>query len=181
MKPTQQFRPSNLRAALSVLLVVITVGGGALFYWGLSVVREYTVAVNQRSADAVASSKQVQELQVLKNQIAQSDSLISKANQLFSTPSSYQAQVLNDVRTYAASAGLTIANTSFPNPAETGTHSIVITFRSPVSYSKLITFLNNVEGNIPKLQVSEMTLGHVNGGNADSVRLGETKIQIAVR
>jgi hypothetical protein len=180
MKQKQQFRPSNLRTILAVLLVVISVGGGALFYWGLTIVRDYAVTVNQRAVDAVASSKQVQELQVLKNQLTQSDSLISKANQLFASPTSYQAQVLNDVRAYAGAAGLSIANTSFPNTSETGTYSIVLTFKAPVSYSKLITFLNNVEGNLPKLQVSEITLGYVNGG-ADSVQVGEVKIQVAVR
>lgn len=180
MKPKKQFRPADLRTLLAVLLVIVTLGGGALFYWGLNIVREYAVTVNQRGVDAEASGKQIQELQLLKSQLDQSNSLVEKANQLFSTPEAYQAQVLNDVRSYADAAGLAIANTSFSDPSTGSTYAITVSFQEPVLYSELIAFLNNVESNLPKLQVSKIALGQT-GGGADSVKVNELKIDIAVR
>ncbi len=181
MKPKKQFRPQNLRAILAFLLILLVVGGGAGFYWGIGLVREYAVQVEQRLADADASAEQLRGLQTLKNQLAQSDSLVEKANQLFATPSSYQQQTLGDVKKYADAAGLAIANTSYGDPAEDSTYSMTVTLREPVAYSKLIAFLNNIESNLPKLQVSSISLGRVEGGNSDSVKTGDIKINISVR
>lgn len=181
MKPKKQFRPQNLRTLLAFLLVVLVVGGGAGFYWGIGLVREYAVQVEQRLADADASAEQLRGLQTLKNQLTQSDSLVEKANQLFATPASYQQQTLSDVKKYGDAAGLTIANTSFGDPAADGAHTMTLTLREPVAYSKLIAFLNNIESNLPKLQVSSISLGRVDNGNADSVKTGDIKINISVR
>lgn len=181
MKPKQQFKPQNLRTLLAILLALLLLGGGAAFYWGLGIVRDYSVEVSHRQADADASGKQIQELQLLKTQLTQSNSLVEKANQLFATQDSYQSQLLKDVEAYAAAAGLSITNTSLSDGASTGVHTLTVTFNEPVSYSSLITFLTNIESNLPKLQVSSIALGHVDGNKPDSVKTGEIKIDITVR
>ncbi len=181
MKPKKQFGPSNLRTILAVLLVVIIGAGGALFYFGLGMVREYAEEVNQSAVDAEASGKQINQLQTLRNQLSQSNSLVDKANQLFATPANYQTQALRDVKNYANAAGITIASTNFSDPAQTGTYSMTVTFKNPVTYSKLIAFLNNLEGNLPKLQVSSIALGHADSSNPDYVQTGEIKIDVSVR
>ncbi len=181
MKPKKQFKPQNLRAILATLFVILLIGGGAGFYWGLGQVSEYSEQVNQKLADAEASGEQIGSLQVLKGQLTQSNNLIEKANQLFATPATYQAQVLRDLKNYADAAGLSISNTAFSSPGETGIYSISITLKQPVSYTKLITFLNNVESNLPKLQVSSIALGRPANGGPDSVKTGDIKIDISVR
>lgn len=180
MEPKKQFKPQNLRAILAALFIIVLLIGGVGFYWGISVVRTYAVEVNRRLADADASGKQVKELQVLKEKLAQSDALVAKANQLFATPASYQSQVLSDLKVYADNAGLSITNTAFLDPAE-GTYAITITLKQPVSYTSLITFLNNIESNLPKFQVSSVSLGRAGNGSADSVKTGDIKIDISVR
>jgi len=181
MKQKKQFGPKNLRAILSVLLTLIIIGGGFLFYKGLGIVEEYAVKVDQRLADASASERQLSELQTLKSQISQSNSLIDKANQVFASPATYQGQVLNDLKNYADAAGLSLANTSFSNPDETGSHSVTVTFGGAVSYQKLLTFLGNIEGNLPKLQVSSISLARPSNATSDSVRVDDIKINISVR
>lgn len=180
MKPKKQFKPQNLRAILTTLLVVLVVGGGGLFYYGLTLVQEYSVDVNHRLADATASGEQISQLQTLKTQLSQSNSLIEKANQLFVNPSTYQGQMLNDVKNYADAAGLGLAATSFEDPATTGTYTMKLTLRQPVSYSGLINFLNNIESNLPKLQVSSIELKYANVKDPNSIGTGEIKIE-AVR
>ena len=181
MKQKQPFGPSNLRTILAVLLVIIIAGGGAVFYFGLGMVREFAGEVNQSAVDAEASGAQISQLQTLRNQLSQSNSLVDKANQLFATPGNYQTQALRDVKNYANAAGLTIASTNFADPAQSGAYSMTVTFKNPVSYSKLIGFLNNIEGNLPKLQVSSIALGHADSSNPDFVQTGEIKIDISVR
>lgn len=176
----QLLTPQSLRSILSFFLIVIVLGGTALFYFGLEAVRTYAVSVNQRLEDANASDKQVGQLQTLKNQLAQSESLIEKANSMFATPDSYQSQALTDIQNYANKAGVQIESTGFEN-AETGIYTVVVKLANPTSYSKLIQFLALTEGNLPKMQVSSIDLKHIPGSDGDTVETGEIKINISVR
>lgn len=178
---SKQFKPKSLQALLGFLLVVITLGGGALFYLGLETVREYAISVNERLEDANASDKQVGQLQVLKNQLAQSESLIWKADKTFTSADAYQAQALTDVQTYANQVGLTIVRSDFETPEGSNLHLIVLRFGNPVNYQKLIQFLTLVEGNLPKMQVNSIQLKHSPTGGADVVDVEDIKINISVR
>ncbi len=179
MAQKKSFTPQTLRSILATLLVLILAGGGALFYLGITELREYSTLVNQRLADAEASGKQVDELQHLKGQLANSTTLVNKANQLFIAPGSFQSRALADVRKYANAANLSIERTSFE---EDGAHTIVVRLRSPVPYDNLVMFLSNIEGNLPKLQVNSLSLHRVDGGNSSNmVRVDDIKIDVSVR
>lgn len=178
MKEKRSFKPQDLRSILSVLLALIIMAGAGAFYYGLNIVRDYSEEVNQRLVDAEASGNQLEDLQTLRRQLNQSDSLVQKADRLFATPSSYQSRALSDVRNYANDAGIEIARTEF---GDSNPHQLTVTFTSPTSYSGLIAFLNNIETNLPKMQVESIDLGHVNGGGADTVKVNEIKIDVSVR
>lgn len=180
MKEKKQFKPQTLRAILAALLVLIVLAGGGAFYLGLDLVQKYAIEVDHKLVDAEASEKQISQLQVLKSQLNQSNSLIQKADQVFSTTTTYQAQALSDVRKYADASGLTVNSTNFDDVAA-GTASMTITLKQPVSYTKLVAFLNNIEGNLPKMQINSIALGQPGSGGADMVRTGDIKIGIAVR
>ena len=178
MKPKKQFKPQDLRTLLSLVFAIIVLGGSALFYFGLSMLGDYSAQVNQRLADADASGKQIDELQTLKSQLSQSTSLVEKANQLFTTPDAYRSRTLSDLKNYADAAGLSIESTNFDDNSG---QTVTVELAAPVSYAKLITFLSNVESNLPKFQVSSISLRHSSDGGADSVEVGEIKIGISVR
>jgi hypothetical protein len=181
MKPKKQFRPQDLRTLLSILLIIVAGGGAAVFYLGNTVVGNYAVEVNHRLADAEASGKQVEELQMLKSQLAQSNSLISKADDIFATPENYQSHAITDLERYADAAGLVTTKTVLDaDGSRTGRYSVTVQLQQPVSFSRLIGFLNNIEGNIPKMQVSSIKLGPGSNGS-NSVRTGDIKIDISVR
>lgn len=180
MKAKKTFKPQNLRSLLVTMLVLIVIAGAGLFYLGLNFVREYAVEVNHRLLDAQASGQQIENLQSLKAQLSESNSLVEKANALFSTPANYQTQALTDIKNYADAAGVSIASTTFADAAS-GAYAVTITLKQPVAYSKLVHFLDAVESNLPKMQVTSIVLGHVDGGGADSVKVGEIKIDISVR
>lgn len=178
--PKKQFTAQKLRALLSFLLVVIILGGGAAFYWGLGEVRTYSLSVNHRLIDAEASGKQIEELQTLRRNLTNNNSLVEKADQLFATPSTYQAQASTDINTYASAAGIAIARISFSDPSS-GAHEATISLNNPTSYSGLLTFLNNIEHNIPKMQITSLTLKPADPPSANKVIVGDIKISVSVK
>jgi len=180
MQQKKPFKPQNLRTLLSVLLAIIVIGGGALFYFGLGIVKEYAVEVDHRLADADASAQQIQGLQTLQGQLSESNSLVEKADRLFATPDTYQSQALNDIKQYADLAGIAINGTSMDDTAN-GTHTVTVTLKNPVSFAAFVNFLNNIEGNLPKLQVSSLSLSHADGNDPDKVQVSEIKIDVLVR
>jgi len=177
----QAFKPQSLRAVLLVVLVLVLAGGLGLFYLGLNEVRTFAVEVNHSIADAEASNGQVQALQSLRGQLTQSEALIAKANQMFATPANYQNQAITDTRNYAAAAGISIAKVDFDTVVAGVSPTMTVSLKAPVPYAKLIQFLDNIESNIPKMQVSSIGIAHVGGGNAGSVAVDDIKIMIATR
>jgi len=177
----QAFKPQTLRAVLLVTLILVLAGGLGLFYIGLNEVRNFAMEVNHSVADAEASNGQVSALQALKGQISESEALIAKANQMFATPENYQNQAITDTRNYAAASGVAIAKISFDDSTAGINPVLTVSLKAPVPYAKLIQFLDNIESNIPKMQVSKIGISHTNGGGADSVTVDDIKITIATR
>lgn len=177
----QTSKPQKLRAVLVVALIIIIASGLGLFYLGLNEVRTYAVEVNHTIADAEASKVQLQALQGLRGQLTQSETSIARANQMFASSGDYQNKAAADTRNYANASGVTIEQINFDDTVSDVGATMTVSFKSPVSYSKLIQFLDGIEGNIPKMQVSAIGLGHVNGANADSVAVDTIKIMIATK
>jgi len=175
------FNPQALRAILIVALIAAMSGGAGLFYTEFSNVQEFAAEVNQTVATADASSVNVQKLQSLKNELAQNQTFTSKVDQLFATPATYQNQATMDINNYAATAGIRINAPTFEQASPDVYPTMNVSFRNPVSYSKLIHFLDSIEGNIPKMQVTNIDISHVKNGSADSVTVNTLKIMIATR
>lgn len=178
----QTSKPQSLRAVLGFLMAVVILGGGALFYFGLDTVRTFSIDVNHRLLDADASGQQIGQLQLLKNQLSESESLVNKADRLFATPNNYQSKTLTDLKNYASKTGLSIGSTDFEDPDQTGLYSVSVKLsQDVVDYSQLIKFLSYIEGNLPKMQVTSIELERANGGDADDVRVGTITINVSVR
>ncbi len=184
----KQIQATSVRKLLTALIVLLILAGAAGFYYGLQQVKDFAVTVSHTSADATASAQNVKALQQLKENLAESETLVNKANQLFSTDANYQSQALKDVQKYASEAGLTISNTNFdPQASATTTgligagHTFVISLQSPVDYKKLLQFLDSVEGNLPKMQIVSLDLTRPTSGSANEVVIGDTTIQISTR
>lgn len=177
-KDKRSFSPEDLRLILAITLFITVVIGGGLFYLRLSALKGKATEVNQALTDAAAKEKQISDLQTLRGQLAKSNELIAKADTMFTTSDAYQAQMLNDVRQYADTAGLSIASTSFESGSS---HTMVVKLLSPASYDELLLFLQNIETNLPKLRVTSLTIGHDSGGKAGTVSIGDIKIEAAVR
>ncbi len=185
MKQKAGMGARTLRGILGFLLVLVAVIGGGLFYLGTEQLRNYAVEVSHVVADGEASGKQIEGLQVLKGQLSQSQELVNKANLLFATPDSYQSQVVGDLQRYASASGVTITKTSFDVPEgeaiPTGGEAVTVVLASPASYLSVLKFLDGIEGNLPKLQVMNIGLGHLTNGASGDVSVDEIIITVATR
>jgi hypothetical protein len=160
-----------------VLLAVGAVAGG--FYYGLERVKEYAIEVSHTYADANAAERQISELQKLKTTLASSQTLVKKADQLFATESNYQSRAVQDVQRYARQTGVTVTNTDFPESQQAaGSHTLTIGIKSPVSYERLIRFLEAIEGNLPKMQLSGIKISRASGSG---VTVENISIEVATR
>lgn len=180
-------RAMKLRNFLLSVVVILLGLVGAGFYFGLDAIRTFAVEVSHKTADATASGGNVVSLESLKQQLAERQSLVTKANQLFSTPDAYQAQVLKDIQAYAGRNGIIISDYSFDSATGATTSEALssqpmqLTLQSPVSYKGLLGFLDAIEGNLPKLQVSQLTITRADVTNADQVRVEPITIQVFMR
>lgn len=179
------FQATSLRKVLIFLLVVILFAAIGGFYLGLQTIRTYAVDVSHTTKDAKASGSQVEQLQVLKRQLAQAKTSVQKADKLFATPSDYQTKAVKSLQRYASIAGVTINNTSFAQSesqtATQGSRQVTIKLDQPVSYERLIRFLQLVEGSIPKMQISRLTVSRPGSPNGDAVNVDSIGIRISVQ
>lgn len=177
------------RNILGSLLVIIILGSIAGFYFGLQLVKDYALEVSHAVTDSNASGKTIEQLGVLKQQLAEGQPLVTKANQLFSTPSTYQTQALKDISKYASEAGVTIsgidslgaASESDPAATTPQTYSEVITIQSPVSYVSFVKFINAIEGNLPKMQITGISLKRPTAQSGDLIITDKITISVSVR
>lgn len=173
-------KPQGIRTILSIILSLAVLGGGALFYLGLMTVKEYSADVNNRLIDADASEAQIRQLQALRQQINQNETLIAKADNVFATPANYQAQALNDVRSYANQTGVSVRSIDFDDPSG-GSYTMLVRLNSPTNYESLIRFITLIEGNLPKLQLTELDVKRGPANAKASVTVNELKINVSVR
>jgi len=184
-------KATSTRNILGFLMFIVIVGAAAGFYFGLQTIKAYALDVSHTVSDANASGKNIEQLSELKQALADREPLVAKANSLFATEATYQSQVLKDLQKYASDAGITISNTEFDkqSPSDTaptvvpGTkgENVVVTIQSPVSYAKLMKFLDELEGNLPKLQVTGVSLNRPTNASGDLVATDKITITVATR
>jgi hypothetical protein len=192
------------RTVLALTLVVVIIGSVAGFYFGLQIIKGYALQVAHTVADSSVSDKNFGQLGQLKQQLASGQILVAKADALFSTPATYQTQALKDISKYAAVSGITISSidsakpltaTASPavgpvaTPATTvaapatpaADYSEVITIQSPVSYVKFLQFLDAIEGNLPKMQITGISVGRPKVVSGDQITTDKITITVSVR
>lgn len=186
MKNQKKLQAVTVRNILAAALVIIIIGSGVGFYFGLQLVKAYALEVTHAVTDSHASGQNIQELSNLKKQLADGQGLVAKADALFATPATYQTQALKDISKYANDAGISISSIDSAQPAVgavagTPSYSEVITIQSPVSYAKFIQFLDGIEGNLPKMQITGITIGRPSKASGDQITTDKITVTVSTR
>ena len=182
MKPKQQ-QATKFRRFMIAAFILVIIGICASFYFGLQTIRNYAIEVTHITEDANASGKQVEQLQALRNQLAQAQSLVQKADQIYATQANYQSVAISDLQRYAQVANVSIVDTDFTQGEQQAenTRRVTIGLESPVSYSNLTRFLQLVEGSMPKMQVQKLTVARPTTATGNQVTVDDIIINISVR
>jgi type II secretory pathway pseudopilin PulG len=168
--------PTNLRVMLSIgmfLIIAVAAILAGISYTGL---RQVAVDVSHTTLDANASQNNLRTLQQVKEKLEEEKDIVERANSIVAESQSYQYQdqILADLNGYAARSGVTITNIDFsstttttpttpatpalPTPAGVKSRSISVTLKNPIDYNSLLRFLNSIEQNLTKMQISKVSL-----------------------
>lgn len=182
----KKFQATSLRSLLAVVFTVVIIGSGVGFYFGLQFIREYALDVSHSVTDSKASGTNIVELGNLKKQLTAGEGLVEKASKLFSTPATYQTQALKDISKYAQESGVTITSIDSTKAAADGSTPVeqfseVITIESPVSYARFIKFLDAIEGSLPKMQITSITVGRPTVASGDLITTDKITVTISTR
>lgn len=186
-KDNKKTQATTTRNILATTLVIVIIGAIVGFYFGLQIIKAYALEVTHTVTDSHASGQNVEELSALQQQLAAGQSLVAKADALFSTPATYQTQALKDISKYASDAGISISSIDSAAPSATGTitatpdYSEVITIQSPVSYAKFLQFLDAIEGNLPKMQITGITIGRPAIPSGDLITTDKITVMVSTR
>lgn len=182
---SKPFKPQNLRALLGFMLFLIIAGGGAIYYFGLDMVRSYAIEIRDKDQEATLLEQQAAAPAVTQENpdesaaVAASQVAASAAQSLTVPTSEAEAKLRADVTAYAAQASLSIANATFVNTAEQP-YALTITLTEPATYRNVLTFITLVENSKPLLQISNLSFERDATDDA-VVETGPITIQIATR
>lgn len=206
MNKLRTMNATTLRIILSVLLFVIVIIIGGIFYIGRGQLSAVSTRVNQAVADAQQSSNSLDTYKRLETELKTNQSVVDRAKLLTAdmTQYQYQNQIILDLQTYARQNGVGITNIDFGSTAATsattpatsaatpatgaagatgGTSksvSITITPSNPVAYTSLLNFVHAIEQNLPKMQISKLSMTR-DGTDPAKVSVTDISIQMYVK
>jgi len=185
-----QLTPTNLRIMLSISMFLIIVVAGILASISYTGLRDVAQDVSHTSLDASAGQDNIRALQQIQEKLEQDKDIVERANSIVAESKSYQYQdqILADLNDYAARAGVGITNIDFsattttdpgtqpatpalPVPAGVKSTSVSVTLKNPVDYNALLRFLNSIEQNLTKMQISRVNLASSDDGSISTEAL----------
>lgn len=178
----------TLRRILATSIVLLIGLASVGFYFAQNFLHDFATSVGQTVAQSKTTDNSLQSLNTLQTKLAGEQDIINKTNTIFASTANYQTQSVQDLITYAAATGITISNYTFPAASATSTSGtdnipltqVTLTLVSPVSYTNLLRFMADIEGNLPKMQITSLNLGRVDGDNA-SVQIQQLTVAVYTR
>jgi hypothetical protein len=170
--------PKKLRIILILVMVImvgVSVGGFTVVQGKLS---EYATTITQLNANAQSGDESIQTLEQVKTKLKQEQANIELTRSFVADSSTYSERVISDLTRIANTAGVTITSFNFssstsPQPTTSpGTtspaapittsgitqKSVALTIKNPIKYTKFMTFLELIETNPLKMQLSDVSM-----------------------
>ncbi|RWZ78266.1 MAG: hypothetical protein EOT05_00675 [Candidatus Microsaccharimonas sossegonensis] len=185
MKKGKKMNAVTTRNVLATTLVIVIISSAVGFYLGLQYIQSYALEVTTAVTNSRANKNDTGALSQLQQQLSAGQGLVAKADAIFSTPATYQTQALKDISKYASTAGISIASIDSAPPGTVTTtkptYSEIITIQSPVSYAKFLQFLDAVEGNLPKMQITSISIGRPKVPSGDMITTDKITLTVVTR
>lgn len=197
---TTSLSATSLRLILVISLFIIGIFASIAFLFTTDRLKDAATEVSSTLARANDSQNDIQNLQRVQDELARNKDVVERASSIVAESQSYQYQdqIIKDLTDYANRAGIAITNFDFaaakattttpnattPAPTQPNTPSGVnstsasITIKNPVNYESLLRFLNSIEQNLTKMQISKVGLSkEASGGIASDALTIEVYIR----
>lgn len=197
---------STLRMILSVALLLTIAAGVGMSYFVLRGLDNYAKGVNEVVVKAKESDDDVTRIDQLTQQLNQNREAFTKAKSVVAESKSYKYQntIVEDIRDMANRAEVSVSSFDFATEeAASGssssgsstssgttstaatntangslkTTSTTVTVEGPVSYRKMLNFINNIEQNLTKMQITDTSFSR---DSEQPTLLGTQQITIEV-
>lgn len=171
MKKERQLKATSLRTFLIIsifLLLTISVVG---FYFTQNYLREFAVKNLPQDTNTTATSTTTNDTKAIQAEVTKYQDIGNKSSSFFASSQTYQNQITNDIKSYASVSGINIDNLSFDQSTSSNSNSrstsssgglnsknVIITIENPVQFTKLMKFVKGIESNLPKMQVSNISI-----------------------
>lgn len=171
---------TKLRLILVVSLFVIASAEAVIFTFAYGQLKQTATDVSHVVVDASASENNLTTLEKIEKILASEKNVIDRASSIVADSQSYQYQdqIITDLNNYANKNSVTITNVDFsasqtataapgqaaaPAPATAApaglkSTSVTVTLKTPVDYNNLLKFIEAVEQNLTKMQISKVGL-----------------------
>lgn len=210
-KRPMNFSATTLRITLGISLFVIAGIGIAAFGLIYDQLRNYANGVSVTNAKARSTDDTVQALQLIQKKLTEDRPTVQKAKNIVASSKQYvyQDEIIRDLTTYARRAGVSITDFSFDgssgtnasgsssqNSSSSGANttarptvngvkstSVNISLKSPVNYVGLLRFINFVENNLTRMQLTSLNVTGGSGETAskDTVGTGPLSLRVFIR
>lgn len=187
---------SIMRIIMTLLLIVILAAMIGAVTFAYSFLSKASEDVGKMQNEAVAIDSKIQNLLVLKDQLDKNSDIAKKAKNIVSESKmyQYQNQIVQDLSTYADRAGIPIRSFTFQSDSKnsaqspaakkktnTGPDGIKSTFVSiqlgeKIDYVRFLHFLNLIEKNVTRMQLSGVAISRTPDSREVSVQAFEVKV-----
>lgn len=183
-------KATSLRTTLIVTIVLMLALSAVGFYFGQNYLMTTAASVSRSVADSKAGGTSVDAMKKVKQELLARQDITAKAGSILTSSQTYQDQAIRDLNKYAADIGINISNYSFAapaapvaaktaaaTPAAASPTTVTVALASPMSYTKLLRFMTAIENNLPKMQVSSVNMGRIDGSR-DTVKTEQLTIEM---
>ena len=178
----------RLRMILFASMIGVIVLGIGGFVFAHKQLNDYALAISKLNADAATGDQNIQTLRKLETVLAERQDAVAKADSIVADQATFADQAINDINRIASQSGVTLSSFEFVESGATGTpaataapaptaatpttttppttaapagvtqKSISITLESPLNYTNLLKFIQGIETNRLRMQISNVSL-----------------------
>lgn len=188
-KQVSRLSAVQLRFILILVILILTIGSAVGFWVFHQHLMSYATQVNTDNAAAASSSNDLVRLQKLQTYLENNKVAVTRAKNIVADSKyyQYQTQIINDINSYAAAAGVTITGYTFGVGDAAGTQAVAtptaptavpiglktttatVAIKSPVDYQTVMNFLHSIELNLTKMNITSISLtGGCETGSSNS-------------
>lgn len=163
MKNTE-FKATSLRTIFIISILIVTSASITGFYFAYGYLSTLSSENQSQITPDITSNASASDLKTVQAEIEKYKDVDTKASSMFTSSQDYQNQITKDLKNYATNIGIATGNPSFAQTSSTSstsgvkTNNVTLAINGPVQFTKLIKFMKSIETNLPKMQISNLSL-----------------------